>query len=123
MIGLFYIMLCWLIGNLLSHLIGGYVSGNIIGMILLFTALTLRWIKADSVRPVAKFLLGNMAIFFIPYGVGLVESYQIVLDNIWAIVIAAILSTAVVLGISGRVFQALRHRQTANPHNTDEHTA
>lgn len=122
MIGLFYIMLCWLIGSVLSRLIGGYVSGNIIGMILLFTALSLRWIKADSVRPAAKFLLGNMALFFIPYGVGLVESYQMVLDNIWAIVISAVLSTVVVLFVSGRVFQALRHRRTFNLHNSDELT-
>lgn len=39
--GLFYILLFWLIGNALSILTGGYVSGNIIGMILLFAALCL----------------------------------------------------------------------------------
>ncbi len=122
MVGLFYIMLCWLVGNVISHLIGGYVSGNIIGMMLLFAALSLRWVKADSVRPTAKFLLGNMALFFIPYGVGLVESYQVVLDNIWAIVTAAVLSTVVVLFVSGQIFQALRRRDL-NQRNTDDHTA
>ena len=34
MVGLFYILLFWLIGNALSLVTGGYVSGNIIGMIL-----------------------------------------------------------------------------------------
>ena len=37
MLGLFYILLFWLIGNALSILTGGYVSGNIIGMILLLS--------------------------------------------------------------------------------------
>lgn len=35
MTGLFHILLFWLLGNVLSHCIGGYVSGNILGMILL----------------------------------------------------------------------------------------
>lgn len=77
MSGLFYILLFWLIGNALSILTGGYVSGNIIGMILLFAALCMRWVKAETVRPAAKFLLGAMALFFVPYGVGLMDSYRV----------------------------------------------
>lgn len=45
------------IGNALSYATGGYVSGNIIGMILLFAALCLRWVRADG-TPAARFLLG-----------------------------------------------------------------
>lgn len=62
--------LFWLAGNALSLLTGGYVSGNIIGMILLFASLCLRWVPAERVRPAARFLLGAMALFFVPYGVG-----------------------------------------------------
>ena len=51
MTGLFQILLFWLIGNALSLITGGYVSGNIIGMILLFAALCLRWVRAETVRP------------------------------------------------------------------------
>lgn len=105
MIGLFVILCCWLVGNLISTLIGGYVSGNIIGMVLLFLLLTLRLVKVETVRPAAKFLLGTMALFFIPYGVGLMESYRVILDNLWAIVIAAALSTVVVLLVTGHTFQ------------------
>ena len=59
MVGLFYILLFWLIGNALSLVTGGYVSGNIIGMILLFAALCMRWVRAETVRPAARFLLGS----------------------------------------------------------------
>ncbi len=53
----------WLIGNALSILTGGYVSGNIIGMILLLRRSACRWVKAETtVRPAAKFLLGAMAL-------------------------------------------------------------
>lgn len=58
MTGLFYILFFWLAGNALSLLTGGYVSGNIIGMILFFASLCLRWVPAERVRPAARFLLG-----------------------------------------------------------------
>lgn len=111
MVGLFIILCCWLAGNLLSALVDGYVSGNIIGMVLLFLLLIFRIVKAETVRPAAKFLLGTMALFFIPYGVGLIESYHVILDNLWAIVIAATLSTVVVLLVTGHTFQLFSRKK------------
>lgn len=105
MAGLLVILLCWLAGNLLSMLLGEYVSGNVLGMLILFALLKFRLVKAETVRPVAKFLLSTMALFFIPFGVGLIESYEVLLENLWAIVIAAVLSTIVVLLTTGHLFQ------------------
>ena len=110
MLGLFYILLFWLIGNALSILTGGYVSGNIIGMILLFAALCMRWVRAETVRPAARFLLGAMALFFVPYGVGLMDSYRVILENLGAIVVSGIVSTIVVLLFTGKTFQSLNRR-------------
>lgn len=110
MSGLFYILLFWLIGNALSILTGGYVSGNIIGMILLFAALCMRWVKAETVRPAAKFLLGAMALFFVPYGVGLMVSYRVILENLWAILVSGVISTVLVIFVAGKTFQSLNRR-------------
>ena len=100
----------WLIGNALSLVTGGYVSGNIIGMIRLFAALCMRWVRAETVRPAARFLLGVMALFFVPYGVGLMDSYRVILENLGAIVVSGIVSTIVVLLITGKTFQSLNRR-------------
>ena len=81
------------------------MSGNIIGMILLFAALCLRW-----VRPAARFLLGAMALFFVPYGVGLMDSYRVILENLWAILVSGIVSTILVLIVAGQTFQSLNRR-------------
>ena len=70
MIGILIILTCWAIGNLISLAINGFVSGNIIGMLLLYAVLHFRLIKADRVAPTAKFLLGIMAIFFVPFEIG-----------------------------------------------------
>ena len=78
--GLFYILFCWALGNGVSLLIG------------------------------ARFLLGAMALFFIPYGVGLMVSYEVLLDNFWAIVISGGVSTMLVLVCVGRVFQKLNKK-------------
>ena len=110
MLGLFYILLFWLIGNALSILTGGYVSGNIIGMILLFAALCMRWVKAETVRPAAKFLLGAMALFFVPFGVGLMTSYEVIAENWVAVVAAAAISTVLVIAVIGVVCQKMRKR-------------
>lgn len=110
--GIFGILLFWLIGNGLSRLTGGVVSGNVIGMMLLFGALCLKWVKAETVRPAARFLLGTMALFFVPYGVGLMDSFGAIVDNLWAIVVSAVASTVIVLAVSGRIFQRLnRHKR------------
>lgn len=111
MTGLFWILLCWLLGNLLSRLCGGYVSGNIIGMLLLFVLLSLKWVKAEAIRPAARFLLDSMALFFVPFGVGLMVSYRIIAENLWAIVTAAGISTIVVLVVTGRLFQRMDRRK------------
>lgn len=109
--GIFFILLFWLLGNGLSTLTGGYISGNIIGMILLFASLCLKWVKPETIRPAARFLLGSMALFFVPYGVGLIDSYQVIMDNLMAIVVSGIVSTILVLLVAGRTFQSLNHRK------------
>ncbi len=109
--GLFYILLCWVAGNAVSYCIGNYISGNIIGMILLFAALRFRIFDPEAVRPAAKFLLGTMSLFFVPFGVGLMVSYRNILDNVGAIVVASLVSTVAVLLATGWTFQILNKRR------------
>ena len=113
MTGLFYILFFWLVGNVLSRLTGNIVSGNIIGMVLLFASLCLHWVKAETVRPAARFLLAGMALFFVPYGVGLMDSYRVILDNLWAVVVSGVVSTVAVLLVAGKTFQSLNRRYGA----------
>ena len=114
MLGIFYILCFWLLGNLLSELTGRVVSGNVLGMLLLFAALKLRILRPDAVRPAARFLTANMALCFVPFGVGLMLSYRMIAANLWAIVVAAVLSTILVLVCVGRVTQWL-YKNRRNP--------
>ncbi|MDE5636697.1 MAG: CidA/LrgA family protein [Alistipes sp.] len=101
------ILIFWLAGNAVSSMTGNVVSGNVIGMMMLFLALKLRAVKAETVRPAAHFLTANMAVCFVPFGVGLMVSYGAIADNLAAIAVSAAVSTVLVLVCVGRVTQRL----------------
>ena len=47
--GFCYIMLFYVLGEMMSLLIGKLIPGSVCGMILLFIALTLKWIRPHDV--------------------------------------------------------------------------
>ena len=81
MLGLFHILLFWLAGNAIA--------------------------KPHRVRPAARFLLGSMGLFFVPFGVGLMVSYDLIARHLWAIAVASIVSTLLVLLSVGWTFQKI----------------
>jgi holin-like protein len=110
MLGFFQILLFWLLGNAVAYFTSLPISGNVIGMVLLYVALRLRVVEARRVRPAARFLLGSMALFFVPYGVGLMTSYTLILSHFWAIVVASVVSTLLVMLVVGVLSQYLIKR-------------
>lgn len=106
-LGIFYILLFYLLGNIVSVLTGRAVSGSVIGMVLLFAALHFKMIKPQSVRGTSKFLLDNMALLFVPPGVGLMVSYALVEEHLWAIIVSGAVSTVIVILAVGWIQQKL----------------
>ena len=52
--GFCYIMLFYVLGEMMSLLIGKLIPGSVCGMILLFIALTLKWIRPHDVYKAAS---------------------------------------------------------------------
>ena len=69
----------WAVGELISSLISNIITmpGTIIGMIILFLLLQFKIMKEETIKDVADFLLGNMAIFFVPAGVSRSEERRV----------------------------------------------
>lgn len=109
--GILIILVFLAIGELTSWLIGHFVPGNVIGMVLLFIALQMKIIKGSSVGKVAELLTNNMAIMFLPAGVGLMVAYKIVTANLLAIVSGTIISTLLVLAFVGKMQDKWGKRQ------------
>lgn len=109
--GIFIILLFYFMGECVSYLIRGFIPGSIIGMIMLFLALYLKIIQADSVDSTAKAITKNMAIFFIPSGAGLMTSFG-VLSQFWAsIIITCSISTIMVIAVVGIIQQQMEKRK------------
>lgn len=108
--GLFYILLFYVAGSLLSGLCGNFLPGSVVGMLLLFAALCTRAVRAEEIRAAARFILDNMALFFVPVGVGLMTSYGMIAEHWAAIAVAVVVSTLLVLVCVGRMQQSLERR-------------
>ncbi len=70
---------CWA-GEGLASLLP--LPGSVISMILLFLLLLVRLLKPAHIAEKSSFLLKNMAFFFIPAGVAIMESIGILWENL-----------------------------------------
>lgn len=99
----------WVIGEYISSFIQELIviPGSIIGMLLLFGLLQLKILKLESIKELSDFFLDNMAIFFIPAGVSLINSIHLIRDNIFVLLVTIVLSTIVVMYVTGIVVEKM----------------
>ena len=116
--GVFVILAFYFLGIGLSTLIGGLIPGSVCGMLLLFAALCLRIVQPDSVRTVARALTQNMAVLFVPAGVGIMAQYELIAQNWVGIISITIVSTLLVLISTGATVQYLNKHFKNNNTNT-----
>ena len=75
----------------------GFIPGSVLGMILLFLCLFFKIIKPDNVKSVSVVLSKNMAVFFIPAGVGLMVYAEILSKSLFTILAAIAVSTVLTI--------------------------
>ena len=78
---------------------------SVIGMVILLILLLTKVLKPDGLRQTSDFFLGNMALFFVPTCVGVLKYLDVLLQNIWAVVLISILTTPLVFFVTGHVVQ------------------
>lgn len=107
---LLIILLITFLGEILKYLIPVSIPASIYGMVLLFFALEFKIIKVSDIKETASFLIEIMPIMFVPAGVGLLESWE-VLQPIWIqVVVITLVSTVLVMAVSGLVTQFVIRR-------------
>lgn len=92
-------------GEYVSSLLSNFIAipGSIVGIIILFLLLQLGIIKIGEVEDISNFLLDNMAIFFVPAGVSLIQSLDIISSNIIVLSITILISTILVMYVTAIV--------------------
>ncbi|MBW4829304.1 MAG: CidA/LrgA family protein [Clostridiaceae bacterium] len=99
------------VGHLLQHIIGLPIPATIIGMVILLICLVTGIIKVEMIEDVSEFLLDHITFFFIPSAVGIISSLEYVKDDWLPIIIVIVLSTIIVIGVTGLTVQVLKRLQ------------
>lgn len=81
------------------------VPASIYGIILLLAALELKIIKVEQVRETSTLLIVIMPVMIVPPSVGLIDAWGSIKSNIFQYAIITVVSTFVVMAVSGIVTQ------------------
>ncbi|PHM39386.1 membrane protein [Xenorhabdus mauleonii] len=89
--------LCLIAGNFISALLPFSLPGSIIGLLILFCLLAFQIIPAHWVKPSCNLLMKNMTLLFLPIGVGIMDYYPQLSQQILPIVLSCLVSTVIVM--------------------------
>lgn len=84
-----------LLGQGISMILPFAFPGSIISLILLLIFLFVGAVKEEKLKNISDFFLPNMAFFFIPAGVGIMENFEILKDCIIPFLVIAFVSTMI----------------------------
>lgn len=87
-------------GDLLSVLLAGKIPGNVLGMSLLFMLLALGVIKLSHIEDVADFFLKNMAFFFLPACLGILDVFPQIRSQLIPILAVLLITTLITSAVT-----------------------
>ncbi|GAE32370.1 CidA/LrgA family protein [Alkalihalobacillus hemicellulosilyticus] len=103
---LIFIVIYYL-GVWIQQLLSLFIPGSIIGMTLLFLALSLRLIPAKWIEQGASLMLKHLPLLFIPVTVGALPYLPLFKGRAALLLLIALISTAIVMTISGLISQRM----------------
>ena len=101
---------CLALGELIVYLTGIHFPSSIIGMILLTLFRHLGWIKLHWVKAFSDMLISHLGLFFVPPSVAILAYFDLIAKNFWSISVAIVVSTIIVMVVTGHVYQFIRKR-------------
>lgn len=101
---------CLALGELVVYLTQIRFPSSIIGMFFLTLFLHLGWVKLRWVKAISDLLIANLGLFFVPPSVAIMVYFELIAANFWSIGAAIVLSTIIVIVITGHTYQFLRKR-------------
>jgi len=102
------LLVCQLVGEVISVAFEIPIPGPVIGMALLFVALVVRGSLADGLKSTAGGLLDHLSLLFVPAGAGVMLHVSRIADEWQPIVAALIGSTIVTIAVTALVMRGLQ---------------
>lgn len=85
---------CWLSQVIALWLPFDFPS-SVIGMALLLVCLLTGILKLEHIREKSDFLLGNLAFFFVPAGVGIMNYFEVIKGSVMKLILVCVISTVI----------------------------
>lgn len=101
------ILTCQLAGELTTRFLGLPVPGPVAGMMILFGFLAIKGSVPDDIGSVADTLLKNLALLFVPAGVGVMTHLSLLGQDLVPISVALIGSTVLTIAVTAVVMARL----------------
>lgn len=98
------------IGEVLHELLPLPIPASIYGILLMFFLLKTKLLPLSSIRETARFLVKIMPVMFIPAAVGIMDSWGIIAPSLLKYLTMTVVSTVIVMAVSGLVTQAVLRR-------------
>ncbi|WP_299692379.1 CidA/LrgA family protein [uncultured Vibrio sp.] len=84
-------------GNALQQFLDTSIPGSIFGMLILFSAMVIGIIPSQWVQPGANLIIRFMVLLFVPISVGLMDHFEMLIENALPIMASAVGGTLIVL--------------------------
>lgn len=101
------ILLFSAVGELLEYLIPLPIPASIYGMVLLFLALATKLLPFEAVKGAGSFLVSVLPLMFVVPIVGLMDNFDLIGENLIAIVVIIAVPTVLTFAVSGLVTQLI----------------
>ncbi|MGM9650231.1 MAG: CidA/LrgA family protein [Butyricicoccaceae bacterium] len=85
-------------GDLVSTLLNGKIPGNVLGLALLLIFLCLNWVKQSQIHELSSFFQQNMAFFFLPATLGILEALPQVGSQFGILLLISFITTFLTAG-------------------------
>lgn len=102
------LFICLGIGEFIVWLTEIPIPSSIIGMLCLTALLKFGVIKLSRIEALSNFLTRNLGFFFVPAGIGLMQTLGLVVSELAAIVCACVGSTVLIMITTGLIHQEYR---------------
>ena len=106
LVGLAVLVAAYALGEGIARTTHLPLPGNVIGMLLLLALLGARVVPRSSLEPAADLLLRHLPLLFVPAAVGVVRYVGLIRAELWTVATITVLTTALVLIVTGRIAAA-----------------
>lgn len=112
-VGLAVVLLCQLIGEIFAYTTHLPVPAPVVGLVLLFGFFLIRdrweWLpfslRSEEIDKTCETLVQQMALLFVPAGVGIVQRLGILEANIWGVLAIMLVTTAFSITVTAFTFR------------------